>query len=182
MKIALVPFGQVDQKVLEHLKEALKGVFGKECETLPPVSIPAYAFNPNRRQYLSDLFLEELGRLEAEGALKVLGVTEVDLYTRGLNFVFGQAKLGGREAVISLARLRQSFYGLPEDEGLLLLRALKEAIHELGHTWGLAHCPDPLCVMHFSNSLRETDVKKAEFCPRCLSTLKSRLSLKPNPL
>ncbi len=175
MKIAIVPFGQVDKKVLEHLKEALKETFGKECEILPEAPIPLYALNPSRRQYLSDLFLDELNRLETPGAVKVLGVTEVDLYTRGLNFVFGQARLNGREAIISLARLRQSFYGLPEDESLLLERALKEAIHELGHTCGLTHCPDVLCVMHFSNSLRDTDIKKAEFCSRCLSTLKNRL-------
>lgn len=175
MKIAIVPFGQVDRKVMEHLAEALKGTFGKECEILPSGPLPAGAFNPYRNQYLSDSFLEELGKLKAEGAIKILGVTEVDLYTRGLNFVFGQARLGGREAVISLARLRQSFYSLPEDEGLLLERALKEAVHELGHTWGLPHCPDPLCVMHFSNSLRDTDIKRAEFCSRCLSALKARL-------
>lgn len=175
MTIAIVPFGQVELKVLEHLKEALRKTFGKECEILPSTPIPADAFNPSRRQYFSDFFLEYLGKLEIKKAIKVLGIAEVDLYTRGLNFVFGQAKLGGREAVISLARLRQSFYGLPEDEKLLLERALKEAVHELGHTWGLTHCPDPLCVMHFSNSLRDTDIKKAEFCPRCLSTLKARL-------
>ncbi|MCS7286003.1 MAG: archaemetzincin family Zn-dependent metalloprotease [Anaerolineae bacterium] len=175
MTIALVPFGQVELKVLEHLKEALKKTFGKECEILPSIPTPAEAFNPSRRQYFSDFFLEYLSKLEVKKAIKVLGITEVDLYTRGLNFVFGQARLGGREAVISLARLRQSFYGLPEDEQLLLERALKEAVHELGHTWGLTHCPDPLCVMHFSNSLRDTDVKKAEFCPRCLLILKARL-------
>ncbi len=175
MKIAIVPFGQVDQKVLEHLMEALRGTFGKECEVLPSEPVPTGAFNPYRNQYLSDSFLEELGKLESKGAIKILGVTEVDLYTRGLNFVFGQARLGGREAVISLARLRQSFYGLPEDKRLLLERALKEAVHELGHTWGLSHCPDPLCVMHFSNSLQDTDIKKAEFCSRCLSALKARL-------
>jgi archaemetzincin len=175
MKIAIVPFGQVEKKILDYLEEALSRTFGRECAQLPPLPIPPHAFNPSRRQYLSDLFLKELAKIKAEGVEKVLGVTEVDLYTQGLNFVFGQASLGGREAVISLARLHQSFYGLPEDEGIFLERTLKEAVHELGHTWGLAHCPDPSCVMHFSNSLRDTDIKKAEFCPRCLSALKARL-------
>jgi len=175
MKIALVPFGQVEQKFLDYLKEELGKTFGKECIQLAPLPIPTQAFNPVRRQYLSDLFLRELGKIKAEGVEKILGITEVDLYTQGLNFVFGQASLGGREAVISLARLHQSFYGLPEDEGLLLERTLKEAVHELGHTWGLTHCPDRSCVMHFSNSLRDTDIKKAEFCPRCLSALKAHL-------
>ncbi len=175
MKIALVPFGQVEGKILDYLEEALGKTFGKECTQLASLPIPAHAFNPSRRQYLSDLFLKELRKIEAEGVEKILGITEVDLYTQGLNFVFGQASLAGREAVISLARLHQSFYGLPEDERILLERTLKEAIHELGHTWGLTHCPDPFCVMHFSNSLRDTDIKRAEFCPRCLSALKARL-------
>lgn len=81
--------------------------------------------------------------------------------------VFGEAELGGYFAIISLARLRQSFYGLPEDKHLFLERTIKEAVHELGHTYGLSHCPDPECVMHFSNSLMDTDRKKPSFCSRC---------------
>ncbi|MHB1160836.1 MAG: hypothetical protein ACYC3V_10980 [Chloroflexota bacterium] len=48
---------------------------------------------------------------------------------------------------------------------MVLRRAIKEAIHELGHTYGLEHCGDPLCVMHFSNTLMETDRKSDRFCP-----------------
>jgi archaemetzincin len=97
----------------------------------------------------------------------LLGLIEADCYAPGLNFIFGQAKPHGREAFVALPRLRQSFYGLPEDPTLLRQRALTEAVHELGHTWSLTHCPDPQYVMHFSNSLRETDVKGSNFCPRC---------------
>ena len=94
-------------------------------------------------------------------AEKWLGVVDVDLYTPGLNFVFGQAQMGGPAAVIALPRLRQGFYGLPDDEALFHQRAVKEAVHELGH------CRNPRCVMSFSNSLHDVDRKERDFCPSC---------------
>ena len=66
-----------------------------------------------------------------------------------------------------MPRLRSSFYRLAEDADLFRQRALKECVHELGLTWGLRHCRDPRCVMHFSNSLLDTDAKGAAFCSRC---------------
>jgi predicted Zn-dependent protease len=98
----------------------------------------------------------------AEPHTKVLAVTEADLYADDLNFVFGIAQSGGRAAVISLCRL-----GLGADPPLRRDRALKEAVHELGHALGLVHCPDPKCVMHFSNSLADTDRKGSALCPVC---------------
>jgi hypothetical protein len=75
--------------------------------------------------------------------VKLLAVTERDLFIPVLTFVFGHAQLGGRVAVISLARLRQEFYGLPRIASLFFSSALlKEALHEAGHTFGLVHCPD----------------------------------------
>jgi archaemetzincin len=99
-------------------------------------------------------------------------VTEVDLYSKGrnnrdLNFVFGQAQILGKAAVISLYRLKG-------EKEVYHLRALKEAVHELGHTMGLRHCHDKICVMHFSDSLDDTDFKEAAFCETCLGKLKNK--------
>jgi archaemetzincin len=100
---------------------------------------------------------------------KILGIVDRDLYVPELNFVFGEASQ--RVAVISLTRLRQEFYNLPQDQHLFHKRALTEAVHELGHTYGLGHCGNPRCVMFFSNSLIDTDRKGSEFCPKCKRNL-----------
>ncbi len=170
-KIYLIPIGEVDGKILEELKSSLKEKFHLEVvigESLPK---PDYAYNRRRRQYHSSPILDNLSRPpkleERRRAYWVLGVTELDLYVPNLNFIFGQAQMGGRTALISLVRLREEFWRRRPNERLLRERTLKEAVHELGHTFGLEHCSNPKCVMHFSNSLIDTDVKDSWFCPEC---------------
>ncbi|TFG04328.1 hypothetical protein EU538_12475 [Candidatus Thorarchaeota archaeon] len=98
-----------------------------------------------------------------------LGVFPKDLFVPSLNFVFGVAQRG-HNAVIATARLSSEFYGMRSDDELLFERAAKEAVHELGHVFGLDHCSN-VCVMRFSNSLPETDTKPATFCDACVSEL-----------
>jgi len=169
--IALVPIGQVDEAVLTVIGEGLKEAFGRDYVIAAPLPYPDYAYDRRRGQYRSDDILAQLRRLSFP-AERWLGLVDVDLYTPGLNFVFGQATMGGPAALISLTRLRQRFYGLPDDQALFLDRAVKEAVHELGHTYGLGHCSDRRCVMAFSNSLADTDYKGRTFCPGCRRLLR----------
>ena len=165
--VYLIPIGVVDEKILEELKSSLKERFLLEVVIGEALPKPDYAYNRRRRQYHSSPILDNLSRNVPSHAYRVLGVTELDLYVSNLNFIFGQAKMGGRTALISLARLREKLWGRRPNGKLLRERTLKEAVHELGHTLGLEHCPNPKCVMHFSNSLADTDVKGSWFCPEC---------------
>ncbi|MFQ5721602.1 MAG: archaemetzincin family Zn-dependent metalloprotease [Candidatus Aminicenantales bacterium] len=175
-KIYLLPLGKVEEDALEILSKRLKKTFVCQIGRLERMKLPAEAFNPSRNQYYSSLILKKIkSSLKLKKEEKVLAVVDVDLYVPELNFVFGEAELGGQLAIISLFRLHQGFYGLKENKELFLSRAVKEAVHELGHTFGLGHCPDPRCVMHFSNSLLDTDRKSASFCRRCQQKLKERI-------
>jgi len=165
--ICFVPVGEGEWDVLEPVMVAVAEALGRPCRLGKSLPHPAHAYNRRRDQYLASAILNALRQVEEPGAERLLGVADLDLYAPGLNFVFGQATMGGREAVIALPRLRQRFYGLADDPALFQARVVKEAIHELGHTYGLGHCQDVHCVMSFSNSLRDVDRKEHLFCPAC---------------
>jgi archaemetzincin len=178
--ICVVPVGDVHEEILDALWDDLRRALGVACKVAPGLPHPFHAYSSARRQYLSSYIIRELGGLDLPEASRVLGVLDLDLYAPDLNFVFGQASSVGREALIALPRLRESFYGLPDDCELFRERALKEAVHEIGHTYGLSHCPDPLCVMYFSNALADTDRKGGSLCSNCQTTLEDQASRTQN--
>ncbi|HID17847.1 TPA: hypothetical protein EYP26_06115 [Candidatus Bathyarchaeota archaeon] len=175
ISVGVIPVGEVTESFLRRLSKGLENIFKARFELKKPLSLPKEAYNPLRRQYHSTKILNRL--VEAIPIVKVdkvLGVTPVDLYVPRLNFVFGEALCPGEAALISLFRLNPGLYGEPDGERFLK-RALKEAVHELGHTFGLHHCSNPKCVMFFSNSLLDTDRKEEKFCLECERKLKEPL-------
>ena len=167
--ITLVPFEQIPQKFMEELTIRLEEVFATTVVISSPLSIPKGAYEPHRDQYNAGPLLQALRMGDVHE--RIVGIVDKDLFVPQLNFIFGIADPEGRRALIAVSRLRQEFYGLTANFTLFLLRALKEAVHELGHTWGLGHCFDPHCVMYFSNSLIDTDRKEYQFCHRCRNKL-----------
>ncbi|MCM8819306.1 MAG: archaemetzincin family Zn-dependent metalloprotease [Candidatus Omnitrophica bacterium] len=165
MHLEIITFGNIDDKVLTYLSKNLEEIFSIKVYIGSCYDIPQYAYNQKRNQYLALLILDKIQPPKENQ--KILAIIDKDLYTSGLNFVFGQAEPNKGVCIISLTRLRQSYYGLKEDERLFLERALKEAVHEIGHLFNLGHCSNPKCVMHFSNSLLDTDIKDYHFCNNC---------------
>lgn len=156
-----------EDKVARHLSES----FSWRFEPLPVrLDLSAY-YSPDRGQYNATLILAHLLRHLPEPDSKIVGLTNVDLFMPVLTFVFGQAQLNGPGALVSTFRLRNEYYGLPPSMPLLYERTVKEIVHELGHTFGLVHCPDYSCVMHASTYVEEVDLKQARFCPDCSAEL-----------
>lgn len=152
--------------VLERLAAELARTFHTRCQIRPELFDVTFARDSARRQYYSTAILQRLERA-CDPDARVLGVTTCDLFVPVLTFVFGEAQLDGNCATVSLARLKEEAYGLPASETLLRERLLKEAVHELGHTFGLRHCADWRCVMTSSHAVERLDVKSAEFCAAC---------------
>ena len=78
--------------------------------------------------------------------------------------------------MVSTHRLTQQFYGLPPDPDLLRARLLKEAVHEMGHTFSLPHCEYYECVMAPSHAVERIDLKTHHFCPECRSRMLAAVS------
>lgn len=172
-KIALVRVGAPAKDLLESIAPAISAELQAEVILISDDLNPDFARDPDRGQYNSTEIVIRLRDLYSESAYRILGLADVDLFIPILTFVFGEAQLGCCAAVASLHRLRQEFYGLPPDRDLLLRRVIKEALHELGHTYGLRHCPDYNCVMHSSNTVDEVDVKGDSYCESCQNDISS---------
>jgi len=167
----------VDGRAPRWLDALISGVADTFPNPVRPIAAPVDltpCFVPNREQHHATLVLAALLRHRPDATSKILGVVPVDLFIPVLTFVFGQAQLDGPGAIVSTYRLRSEFYGLPADEGVLVERAIKECIHELGHAFGLVHCGAYDCVMHASTTVDEVDLKRSAFCGRCGAMLEAR--------
>jgi len=177
LNIEILPLGSIQRPLLQELSRRLADVYAPlvgSCSIGAALEVRSVAYDKLRRQHRSDVLLDHL-KLKLTNVVedKILAIADFDLFVPSLNFVFGQAQCPGNFAIISVRRLDPAFYGEPSNYDVLLVRATKEAVHELGHTFGLPHCPSPSCVMRFSNSIVEVDEKSSNLCHSCRGKLKS---------
>ncbi|WP_187646882.1 archaemetzincin family Zn-dependent metalloprotease [Nitrosophilus labii] len=167
-RVLIKTFSISDISFIKKLTVKVKEVLNMEVQYIGDLPLPYSAYNPLRRQFLAEKFLETLLLEKDFEEDIILGICDVDLFEPGLNFVFGMASPFYSVCIVSTKRLKNSFYNLPENDSLLFNRVLTESIHEIGHTLGLEHCSNFPCVMNFSNSIDETDKKGYLFCEDCL--------------
>jgi archaemetzincin len=168
-KIILVLLSDTNRHSLEVLKQGIEQTFDRTVETRTKIRSLDYTYDSSRDQYISPRLLSRLRRIKKDCHDKILGIVDVDLYSPEFDFVFGEAEIGSGVATVSLYRLR---YGLHPDSKVFEERAVKESVHELGHLFDLDHCTNPKCVMHFSTSLVDVDMKGKAFCSKCQQKLK----------
>jgi len=177
MSILLVPLLNISEKTLNDLKEEIGNTFlSKVIIAQPVASLPENAYDKSREQYdagkLISLISSQYKDYKAD---KMIAVGSVDIFVNDMNFVFGVAQKGGRICLISLYRLDQRFYGKESEYDKLRDRAVKEAVHEIGHCCGLDHCKAKNCVMQFSNDIMAVDLKDKFFCEDCREFVRKSL-------
>jgi len=164
--LGLTQIGQTCDISLIDLSTFLSKKFSFVVQLKSPLVNLGEAFDSRRRQYHSTRLLVLLEyHLESVGTDRILGITASDLFVPGMNFVFGEARCPGNAAVVSSFRLHQ--FNDSDEEERFRQRVRKEAVHEIGHMIGLQHCSNANCVMHFSKTLTDTDIKSDDYCSEC---------------
>jgi archaemetzincin len=158
---------------IENLEKSIHRTFGYYSKIASHNICMEKTFDINRMQYNSSQALLQMIANPPPDAEKILGIVNVDLFIPILTFVFGEAQLRGIGSIVSLHRLNSKFYGLPENRELLTERLVKEAIHELGHNFGLVHCSNQECVMKSSTYVEDIDHKSMEMCDNCRRELRT---------
>jgi len=181
-KIYLQKIGLVDKCILVKLKKNLEwtfkrfGVEFKICSNY--LSLFKFEYVSGRKQFDATLILKRLRKqAERKNLFRILGVIDQDIFSEIYNYNFGVAKLPDafntrlpRVALISIFRLKETYYDREENPALFEKRIFTESIHELGHTFGIDHC-DYDCVMQFSDSIMQVDKKTPNYCDKCMRKL-----------
>ena len=164
--IIISPIGDVTPELLVPIREEIERIYEYPTKLMVLLDDLEFAFNTNRNQYHSTPILEKLADKAPAGAIKVLAVVEVDLFIPILTHVYGEAQLGGKACIVSTIRLNdgRSYLNMQEP---FLGRIVKEAIHELGHTFNLHHCREHTCLMHYCRNEQDVDRKSDQLCRYC---------------
>ncbi len=165
-QIILSPIGEFSSGLLEAVARSVSDAFGLETVLAPILQDIEFARNPDRNQYHSTPILEKLASLAPSRAMKVAALCRVDLFIPILTYVYGEAQLNGRTCIVSSYRLEDGIAGSEPTERFIS-RMAKEIIHEIGHTFDLRHCPDPVCLMHYCRDESDVDHKSDQFCRYC---------------
>ncbi len=147
------------------IEKGINAIFGFQTRIQPLLDDIGFALDAGRDQYNSTSILKKLESCAPANALKVIAITDVDLFIPILTHVYGEAQLGGKTCIVSTYRLKDS---IPVRTGISLPgRIVKEAIHEIGHTFKLLHCKDNLCIMHYCRTEKDVDKKSDHLCRYC---------------
>lgn len=173
-RIVISPVGTVNSELFEPISIRINRIFGYKTEVIPSMQDISFALDPKRRQYHSTPILEKLEQAAPVQAIKILGITSVDLFIPILTHVYGEAQIGGAACIISTHRLAEGLF-LSTDEDTYYERLGKEAVHELGHTFKLRHCKDNACIMHYCRSIKDVDRKSQQLCRYCKILLEDEM-------
>lgn len=166
MRIDVVPVGALESGVLEASRDVLGRRYDANVNVRKAVPVPDDAYDSRNDQYNAEKLID-LGVKEGGGD-KNIALTPVDIYYRQRDYVFGLAYLNGSGCVVSTHRLRMTADGgVQQKDETVLDRVRKEVVHEIGHTLGMQHCDNDMCVMSFSPTVREVDTKFERTCPKC---------------
>ena len=168
------PLGNCASKAqgVEEVARALRAFYPIDVRVLACQELPKAAFYPPRKRYRAESLLVYLNQRMPQDGWRVLGLTEVDISTTKDNIpdwgVMGLGELPGTATVISSFRCRKK----ARSQAHAVERLAKVAVHEIGHTLGLPHCPNQGCLMEDALGKVTTTDRERDFCQQCRAVAK----------
>jgi len=174
--IGILPLGEVPAIAPKVIAAHISGYLNLRAVLLPPMNLPVQALDKSRLQYNAAHLIQQLESRPINSVEKIIAVFSVDLFLPVFTHVFGEARQGGRVALVSLFRLKKDVAAERQPSSITLERAAKVALHELCHLFNLTHCENQDCLMHFSGDLEALDHLPLSFCRYCRSFLRDAVS------
>lgn len=163
MTILIQPFKDFKSENVTETAEQIRNVY-PNVKVLEAIDFPENAYYRDRNRYRADSIIKFLNSRTKEGFVTI-GLTSNDIsVTKGKIKDYGIMGLGyrpGKACVASKYRLNKK--NVNE-------QFFKIAIHELGHTQGLKHCPEKTCFMRDAEGGNPTD-EETDFCQKCKTFL-----------
>jgi len=175
--IVISPIGKIDTSLFTTIANSITDIFGCSAQVTALLPDISFAYDNNRSQYNSTEILNQLSPLLPKNAIKIIAITDVDLFIPILTYVYGEAQLGGISSILSVHRLTELIPSINSD-AIIYERVYKEAVHEIGHTFNLKHCEDTACIMHYCRGIEDVDRKADQLCRYCQILLSDELKKK----
>jgi archaemetzincin len=176
-EVTLQPLGPGSSALAAYAARALLAFYAVTVRTASETSLPRRAYYPKRARYRAEKLLAHLDETHA-GAFRVMGLTATDISTTKGTVedwgVLGLASMDGRACVLSAFRCRRS----ARSAAHAVERLGKTAVHELGHTFGLEHCPEKGCLMADGQGTVLTTDGETDLCVECRRKLVARSLLR----
>ena len=166
-KLYLVPLDEVSRGLADWLGSKLSSKFRFKINTSMVAKLPEESYSASRDSYFSSIILNKLQFLKASEDEYILAVTEEDLFTPNTDYVFSSSDGLAGVAIVSAQRLKPEFYGLPQSDEVVRMRAMKRAVHEIGHLLTLDNCDENSCLMYSSKTISDLDYQSDKFCHGC---------------
>lgn len=187
--IAVQPYGDFPLNYADTVKTVLTEMYGVKTEIFQSIPLPKNAFvNLKSPRYRADSLIYYLKNdVKYMQHDHVIGLTNKDISTTKYSDyknkiikepkskyadwgIFGLGYLPGKSCVVSSYRLEMN---VPKE--LFISRLKKISCHEIGHNFGLPHCPNKDCIMQdAAETIKTIDNVTLHLCDAC----KKKIGLK----